>query len=452
MSEQIAQLRQAAIQAHQAGKHDTALVLYGRYLNARPDDGGMWSNLGVLHRVMGQSQQALRAHRRAHVLDPKGSGTRNNLANVLSDIGRYDESIALREGLLAETPDDLNHLAMVGRCLRGKGDYSAAITHLQRCVAQYPTDPELRLQLAFAYLAKGDYAQGFDIYRARWDAAEMTPRNLGFPQWQGETLAGKTVLVLPEQGFGDAIMFMRFLPALKALGCKVLFVTEKPVARIFESLPGADWTGNVVPKSTAVDYWVNMMDLALLYFGSQEAIPKPTKLTIPGDSIARAKAIVAPFQKAFKIGVVWTGSHTYKGNAFRSFSHTDFLPLTEIPGVQLFSLYKGPSVAAYEADGSSAFIVDAGSSERDFADCAASMQQMDLVISSDTATTHVAGSVGVPTWTILHWDAFWIWGHTGEKSPWYPNMRLFRQQTPLEWTPVMKDVETALRKEMKARL
>lgn len=149
------------------------------------------------------------------------------------------------------------------------------------------------------------------------------------------------------------------------------------------------------------------------------------------------------------MGVIWTGSVTYKGNAFRSFSHTDFLPLTQIAGVQLFSLYKGPMLEPYFADGSSAFIVDAGSDESGFADTAATMKAMDLVITSDTATAHIAGSLGVPTWTILHWDPFWVWTHKGDTTGWYPQMRLFRQKTPLDWSGVMADVEEALALKMK---
>jgi len=153
-----------------------------------------------------------------------------------------------------------------------------------------------------------------------------------------------------------------------------------------------------------------------------------------------AEAIVAPYGDKVRVGVVWSGSETFKGNDFRSFSHRQFLPLTDIDGVQLFSLYKGPRTEALHADGSSAFILDVGSSDRDFADCAANMRAMDLVITSDTATAHVAGSLGVPTWCVLHWDPFWFFGHSGDGTPWYPSMRLFRQSRPRDWDGVFDHV------------
>jgi len=253
------------------------------------------------------------------------------------------------------------------------------------------------------------------------------------------------MVVVAEQGFGEAVLFAGFLHVLKGRGARVLAFVEKPLLRLLEGLPGADAVINVLKKGDPIDYWVNMMDLALLHFETEQGVPAPTRLRHSQAALARAKDIVRPFPKAFKVGVVWSGSATYKGNAFRSFQHTDYLPLTDLPGVQLFSLYKGPYLKEYYADGSDAFMVDAGGSEQDFADCAATMAQMDLVITSDTATAHIAGSLGVPVWVILHWDAFWVWKHAGETTEWYPGMRLFRQKVPLEWDGVMGEVARALR-------
>ena len=305
------------------------------------------------------------------------------------------------------------------------------------------------MQLSFAQLGAGDYAAAFETYKVRWQAGELKPRQVPFPEWNGEPLSGKTVLVLPEQGFGDAILFARFIRTLKAQGAIVHYMAEKPLLELFKELDGTDWVGTQVSKTAPIDFWINMMDVAALHFAKTAAVPAPVQLNIPDAARQRAKAIIEPFPDRFKVGVVWTGSATYKGNAFRSFSHTDFLPFVDIPDVQLFSLYKGPYLDAFEADGSSAFIVDAGRTESGFADCAGMMEEMDLIISSDTATAHLAGSLGVPTWTILHWDAFWVWRHTGDATEWYPGMRLFRQKTPLVWDEVMQEVKVALQSKMK---
>ncbi len=444
MAETVNELRNRATTLHQKGQLAEASTLYATYLTMRPQDARVWSNLGVLHRAASRHAQALRAQTKAYAINPDDTATCNNYANILSDLGEYDRSIEIRQKLLEMDPENANQLAMIGRCLRGKGDYDAAIRHLSRAIKTHPDDPELEMQLAFAQLGAGKYKAGFKSYKARWNAGELKPRKLPYPKWQGEDLKGKTILVMPEQGFGDAVLFARFIPVLKDLGAKVLVLVEKPLVALFRKLDGADWTGPAVGPEAGVDFYVDTMDLAALYFETKRKIPAPATLQVPSDSVDRAKSIVAPFHGSFKIGVVWTGSVTYKGNAFRSFSHTDFLPLTDVAGVQLFSLYKGPLLEPYFKDGTSAFIVDTGSSERGFADTAATMQQMDLLITSDTATAHIAGSLGVPTWLVLHWDAFWVWRHSGDTTSWYPNMRLFRQDTPMDWARAHAKVKTAL--------
>ena len=445
MRQQQTTHRQAAAEAHRQGRLDVAMAGYARHLAQVPQDAGIWSNLGVLHRAAGRHLMALRAHEKALALDPDGTATMNNAANVLSDVGRYDDSLALRERLLARHPDDLGNLAMVVRCLRGKGDYAAAIARAEAALARFPDDAELRMQLAFAQLGAGDYAAGLENYKARWRAGELKPRDLPFPEWQGENLDDRTIAVLPEQGFGDAVLFARFLTVLRRWRCRVVMPVKPPLRRLLHDLPGLDEMVDTLRPDMAIDCWVNMMDLAALHFALGQGVPDPAPLTVPADSVARAKALAAPHAGKLKVGVVWTGSVTYRGNAFRSFSHRDFLPLADVAGVQLFSLYKGPELAAYHADGSDGFIIDTGSTERDFADTAGMMRACDLVITSDTATAHVAGSLGVPVWVVLHWDAFWVYTHHGDATPWYPGMRLFRQHRPLDWTGVMGDVGTALR-------
>jgi hypothetical protein len=150
------------------------------------------------------------------------------------------------------------------------------------------------------------------------------------------------------------------------------------------------------------------MDLPGLHFAQHDAVPPPTRLTVPQDARDRARRLAAPFRDRLRVGVIWAGSGTYGGDAFRSFPHAALHVLLDVPGVQLFSLYKGPELAAFRDDGTSAFVVDAGSTDRDLADCAGVMGEMDLVVTSCTVTAHLGGSLGVPVWTLLHWGAFWL--------------------------------------------
>ncbi|EAR53136.1 hypothetical protein OG2516_11751 [Oceanicola granulosus HTCC2516] len=440
----LADLRRAATDAHQSGDTARALRLYAAFLQRVPDDAGIWSNLGALHRSENRLDQAVRAHLRAYELTPDSASVLNNYANALSDIGRYDEALALRERLVEYRPDDAQQKSLIGRALRGKGQYRKAVRYLEGALAEHPDDAEIELQLAFALLGDGAYGDGFRHYTSRWRTGELKKHEVPFPKWSGEDLAGKTVLVMPEQGFGDAVLMMRFLPELKRRCGRVILLCEKPMFRLFAELEGADEVVLELSRHAPVDIYMNLMDLPRLSLETRDDIPAPARLAIPADSVERAQKIVAPYGDKFRVGVVWSGSATYKANHFRSFSHTDLLPLVDVEGVQLFSLYKGPFLEPYRADGTDAFILDAASTDRDFADCAATMQQMDLIVTSDTATAHIAGSLGLPVGVVLHWDSFWVYTHSGTSTPWYPSMRLFRQKTPRDWAEPIARVRRAL--------
>ena len=445
--------RTEAVRAHQAGRHADALAAYTLYLSRYPKDAGIWTNLGALYRAMGQHEKGRTAQMRAFALEPDDKGILNNYANILSDLGDYAHSIELRQRSLSIDPSYVMHHAMIGRCYRGMGQYRDAIEYLTPKVAEFPDEPEIKLQLAFAQLGAGHYGAAFRTYDARWDTDELSVPEVPFQRWQdGMSVKGKTLLILPEQGFGDMVMLLRFVPLIVAQGAKVRLVAKKPLLRLFDGMDGVEWIGPGASKDDPIDLWVMLMDLPKLVYtaGEDGEVPPPTQLNIPADSVDRAKRITAQHRDMFKLGVVWSGSATYKGNTFRSFTHREFLPMANVPNVQVFSLYKGPFLEAYEKDGSAALMIDTGSTDRDFADCAATMKEMDLVITSDTATAHIAGSLGVPVWVMLHWDAFWVYRHHGETTPWYPSMRLFRQQKPQDWTSAFDAVGAALLKEVAA--
>ncbi|WP_373354985.1 tetratricopeptide repeat protein [Pseudoroseicyclus sp. CXY001] len=444
MAEDGASLRTRAVEAHRAGRREEALEAYTAYLTRAPGDAGFWSNLGALLRAEGQHDLAVAAQRRAYALAPDGPGIRNNLANILHDTGALEEALELRRALAAARPEEAEPAAMVGKTLRAMGRLEEGIAHLEEAARRFPDEPEMRLQLSLTQLAAGDYARGFANYRARWQTGELTARRIALPEWQGESLAGKRILVLPEQGFGDAVAFLRFLPVLQQYGpAEVVLSAERPVLRLLQGIEGADRIVEGVPEE-GVDLWTNIMDLPALHFALTGEVPEPVALAIPEESRRRARALTQPFRERFRVGVVWTGSLTYRGNAFRSFSHTEFHPLLDVPGLQLISLYKGPRLAPFRADGTAAFIPDFGGSERDFADNAAMMKEMDLILTSDTATAHVAGSLGVPVWTLLHSDPFWLWRPEGEGTPWYPTMRLIRQAKPGDWGEVFARIRPEL--------
>ena len=440
--------RKRTVAAHMAGDLAAARKLYGAYLARCPGDQTMWSNLGALLRREGMHAMAVHAQRRAHAIAPDTRAVRNNLANILADTGAAQEALALRMQLIEEEPDDAGLAAMIGKTLRTLGRTSEAVEHLERACAAHPEDAELVIQLALSLLSHGEYARGFAMFEARWLTGELTARQVARPKWGGGSLAGQRILVLPEQGFGDTIAFARFLPVLRRFGpARVTLAVERPLRRLFGGIAGVDATDGDPADTDAFDVWTNVMDLPTVHFASGADVPAPARLTVPQAATDRARAMMAPHRDRFRVGVVWTGSQTYRGNAFRSFGHDRFAGLIDVADLQMVSLYKGPRLAEFHADGTAQFILDAGASEADFADNAAMMREMDLVVTSDTATAHLAGSLGVPVWTLLHWDAFWLW-QRGDATPWYPSMRLIRQAVPGDWDDVFARVRAGIESEI----
>lgn len=440
-----AELRDRAIRHHQAGELEPARDLYRRYLARFPRDAAMWSNLGALFRSVKAHALAAGCQRRAIELDPDSPTVLNNAANALFDAGEVDDALLLRQRALAQEPGKAEHWSSLSKYLRALGRHPEAVAEADKGLAAHPDDVELHIQRAFALLSLGDYPAGFAEFEWRWQGDEISLPQFPFPRWAGEPLAGKTVLVTPEQGFGDTVLMARFLPMLASLGCTVVLACKPPLVRLFTGLPGVTRLAVSEDDMTGCDVWTPMMDLPRYLGTTLDTLPDPAQLAVPDDSMARAQAMTAPFADRLKIGVLWSGSVTYRANHKRSFSHDRFLQLANIPGVQLFSLYKGPLAEAFHADGTACLIVDAASSDRDFADSAALIRELDLVITMDSAIAHVGASLGAPVWNLLHSEAYWLYEPFADHTPWYPSMRLIRQQASGDWRTVFAQLEGDVR-------
>ncbi|WP_068114857.1 tetratricopeptide repeat protein [Tropicimonas marinistellae] len=437
-------LRAAALAHHRRGETSRAAALYTKYLMLRPDDATVWSNLGVLMRQSGQRKQSLRFQQRAYRLAPNLRIVRNNLANALGDSGRNEEAAAFFRELLDEAPDDPDAGWNLGRHLRALGRYDEALDVLQAARKRFRGKSQVRLQLALTQLAAGDYRSGFANYDARFSTGDVARPRIDLPRWNGAPLAGKSLLVLREQGLGDSLLCARFLPLLREQGARVHMVCRPPVLRLFENSGLADIVSTEVPDLSGYDMWTSMFDLPRHYFRTEAAPPAPAEFNVPQVSRDRAQALLSNAGDDLRIGVVWSGSVTYKANHLRAFGHEAFLPLADLDGVRLYSLYKGPLLKEYFEDASNAVLIDTASNDADLADCAATIEQMDLVITADTATAHLAGSLGKEVWNLLHWDPFWLYGHHGDRTPWYRSMRLYRQRRPMDWDGVFAQVRRDL--------
>ncbi|MEC9434102.1 MAG: glycosyltransferase family 9 protein [Pseudomonadota bacterium] len=442
-----ASLRARAVEAHRAGRLDEAFPLYRAHLALAPNDAHAWTNLGALLRRQGRHEAAALCQRRAHALAPDDLAILGNLGNALHDADALDEALEARLKLVALRPDQAEGHAMLAATLRSLGRGREAAAAAEAGLGRFPGDGELRVQRALSLLSVHDWAAGFEAFSARWETGEIIRAACPVPEWRGEDPAGRRILVLPEQGFGDALLMTRFLPLLAARGAEVLLAAKPPLMRLFEGLDGVSrlmTTGEAWPDA---DLSAHMMDLPRWLGLPAEGPPPSPPLNIPDDARARAARRVKPFAGRLRVGVCWSGSVTYRANFKRSFGPERFLPLAGVPEVQLFSLYKGPLLEAFRADAASALIVDAAGDDRDFADAAATILEMDLVITMDTAVAHLAGALGKPVWNLLAFSPFWLYGPEGARTDWHPSMRLIRQRRPGDWDGVFAEVADRLGRE-----
>ncbi len=442
-----------AVKKHRAGEQDEAAKLYRLCIAHQPNSVTAWTNLGALLRSQKKLLPAIACHRKAIELNPDSVNARSNLANALADIGDCVEAIEIREKLVEEFPDEWGRVRDLAIAYRGAWRNQDAVDLIDRTVARLGEDEEALLQRSLAHLMLGNWAEGFSDFEARYAGDEVAlPKNAPWPRWMGEDLTGRSIIVLPEQGFGDAILMARFIPQLKALGAAhVAMVAKGPLLRLVGDIEGVDQVLPGAKRSQHFDFYTPNMSLPHLVGMVDGDTPPPVpKLTIPDDSAERARKLMHAFRDRFKIGVVWTGSLTYRANHRRSTTPESFIRLANVPGVQLFSLYKGDAHQDYVDSGMASVIVDACGQDRDFADTAAMIDKMDLMITTDTAVVHVAASLGKPVWNMLTWEGFWLYG-ADQTTPWYPSMRLFRQNRSGNWESVFADVEAALKAHLEER-
>lgn len=449
--------RADAIKLHKDGRTADAIPLYRAYLRDRPDDAAIWTNLGVALRERKRLTVAEACYRRALELAPGDLSTLGNLGNVLKDMDRLDEAIAMHEAVLAESPQDERARHNHAIALREAARYADAAAALDRLVEEKPDNPTYRWDRALVLLHLGRSDEGWRDYEARKRTGDTKPRRYRQPEWRGEPLAGKTLYLYPEQGFGDTLMVARFLPALRSLpgaaGAPVRVIVEcrDRLRRLLDGTPGIDRLAAPAEKVDEFDLHCSLMSLPGLVGGDVAAPPPPARLTVPEGAGKHSLPLLRGYDGRFKVGIVWSGSVTYKGNAKRAVNIDRFLSLATVPGVQLFSLQKGPREGELKAAEVDPVVIDIAAGDEDLADAAAAILALDLVIMTDSAIAHLCGSLGRPIWNLLAFHPYWIYPVTSDRTPWYPSMRLFRQPAPGNWDAVFADARTALAEAVAAK-
>lgn len=437
------------LERHRANDLEGAVGLYGQALLLDPRLPDIYNNMGVALRRLGKREAAVACYRRSLVLKPDHPGAYTNLGNVLRELGRIEVAVASHRRAVSLAPNSADAHYNLGLALRDLGETDEALKEFAATLKLDPDHADCRWDRALTMLQKGNLKEGFKEYEWRWKLARTPARAFKQPLWDGKPLAGKTILIHAEQGFGDAIHFARYVPMVKALGGTVVLETRPELARLFSTLAGVGQVVNAGAPLPRFDVYAPMMSLARIFGTTLETIPKAVPYLRAPE--AHAPGLPANLGKQRKVGIAWAGSRTHQNDANRSVKFSNFVELLGLPETTIYSLQQGPAAADIREHGCQAFVMDLGTRMRDFADTAAVLQQLDLVIAVDTAVAHLAGALGKPVWVALPYPGDWRWMQEGDRSPWYPTMRLFRQRRPGEWDLVFERIRKALHDEISGR-
>jgi len=419
-----------------------SLSCYRRLLELDPDNYMAHNNIGLLLNKLGRRSEADAAFGRALELKPGNPHIRFNQLMVRAD-GDLDEAIDCCRRALAERPDDPDVLTNLAIVLQFAGRYDEAMAEYRRAVAVNPAHLGSRFNMSLLMLLHGDYARGWVEYEHRWKLLETSKPSFAQPEWQGEDIAGKTILLQTEQGFGDELQCLRFVPDVLARGARVALRLDRPLVRLAASLPGDLVITPATAPPPAFDVWCPLLTVPRILGTRLDTIPaKVPYLRIRPGIAERWRARLAELP-GLKVGLTWAGSPSHVNDFRRSADFAAVKPLFAVPGTSFVSLQVGPRAHDLAALPPGT-IVDLSPELKDFAETAGAILNLDLVIAVDTAVAHLAGALGKPVWIMLPFAPDWRWLLDRDDSPWYPTARLYRQRAPGDWDGVIARVAADL--------
>ena len=441
-----ASLAQQGIVAHQRGDIETAERAYRAALRAEPEQPLALHYLGVVLFQRTRYAEALPLLERSAALVPAESEFHNNLGLVLAALDRNDEAIAAYRRALDLEPNHATASNNLGLALQAQNRVPEAIAAYRHALSVTPGFAHAHWNLALALLACGEYAEGWREYEWRLRLPELGGRApvLPFRRWNGEDLRGKTLLVTAEQGIGDALQFIRLANVLAARGIRVVAQAPAALCPLLATAPGLAATiatGEALPPCDAE---IPLLSLARIL----DARPGDAGATAylhsdPRLRLETAGRVDAAGLRKLRVGLAWAGAPQHLNDRRRSMPLAVLAPLFELPGIAWFSLLKGPRDEAI-ADVRGADSIISLAPDTEWSGTAALIDALDAVVSVDTSIAHLAGALGKPVLVMLPFAPDWRWGVAGDRTPWYPSARLFRQPGVGDWRPVVADVRDAL--------
>jgi tetratricopeptide (TPR) repeat protein len=426
---------------------DQAMVAFERAIALRPTMAEAHFNVGAALQKQRRWDEAAAAYERAISFKADYKDALNNLGSTLMRLGRADDGLAAIQRAVALKPDDADALANLGIAFQALGRLEESVAVLRRVIASHPDHAEAHWILAVSLLLKGNLAEAWPEYEWRLRLKDSSkPEHAKFARWHGEALDGRTIVLYAEQGFGDSIQFVRYVPLVAARGGRVLLDVPPELHGLFRKLPGIEaitQLGQLLPR---IELQCPLMSLPMVFGTAQETIPREMPYLPVDEEKSRMWQLRIDRSMPVKhIGLVWAGRPTYQNDRNRSLALSVLSPLAKIPNVRLYSLQKGTAAAEATALADQLPLIDWTDELNDFSDTAALVSNLDLIIAVDTAVAHLAGALGRPIWVLLPFSPDYRWMLDRRDSPWYPTMKLFRQEQAGDWENVVEKLVVALR-------
>ena len=431
---------------HELREYDQAGASYMRALQLDPNQASAMSNLGALFMDCGKLQPAAVMLRKAIQVDPERLEAYSNLGTLLTKEGDLRGAVDCFQRVLKVDPTYVPALCSLGYLHDCAGDEEGAVGYFRLALASEPDSPVVLFNMATRWLADGDFTRGWPAYDQRWGVRMFSSKRRHFdePQWQGEDIRGKRVFLYSEQGYGDTLQFVRYVSMVAALGAEVVLEIQPGVRRVLGAVPGATQViqGGDEPPAH-FDYHCPLMSLPGCFKTGLETIPAQIPY-ISADAADVKRWAGRLKADTFRVGLVWSGNPQHERDKLRSIPLAEFSGLLEISGVKFYSLQKGQGVAELAMIEPKFRPESLDLELEDFADTAAAIANLDLVICVDTSVAHLAGAMGKPVWMLVPAASDWRWLKGRADSPWYPTMRLFRQEKLKDWRGALASVQQEL--------
>ena len=423
-----------------------AVEPYRRAIVLAPNKTQAYNNLGVVYKELGRNEEALFAYQKVLELNPNDSAALNNLGNLRRNMGDTTGAIADLKRSITLNPNYADAYSNLGAIYKENKEFDRAMFYYQKALALNPEHTNAQFDIALMELSKGHYESGWSGYEYRLKMNELLAKTDVYtsPLWRGESLQNKTIILQTEQGFGDTIMFIRYAPYFKELGAKIIVRTRLELMALFRSIQEVDEIICEEDPLPEHDFYLPLLSCPQRFKTVLQTIPRKFPyLGSPKNGLSFER-------KSLHVGITWSGSPTNRGHKDRYVGLKILSQLFDIDHISWYSLQIGADSHEIQSFNLHDTIIDKTELLTDFAQTAAFIEALDLVISVDTSVAHLSGALNKKTFVLLSKPAEWRWMQEGETTPWYESLLLFRQEIRGDWQKPILQIKEKLRELTKA--